>query len=49
MNPLLTGESIPVSKQADQLLEADTPLAERSNMAFMGDLSHPRAGNCYCG
>jgi Ca2+-transporting ATPase len=33
---LLTGESIPVSKQADQLLEADTPLAERSTMAFMG-------------
>jgi Ca2+-transporting ATPase len=32
----LTGESIPVSKQALQIIPSSTPLAERSNMAFMG-------------
>ena len=32
----LTGESVPVVKDASQLLEADTPLAERINMAYSG-------------
>ncbi len=32
----LTGESIPVSKVADSLLAASTPLADQINMAFMG-------------
>lgn len=32
----LTGESVPVSKDPDAVLEAKTPLAERANMAFMG-------------
>ncbi|MFZ9951910.1 MAG: cation-translocating P-type ATPase [Vulcanococcus sp.] len=33
---LLTGESLPVHKHADAALEPDTPLAERSSMAFAG-------------
>ncbi|MBD2103964.1 cation-transporting P-type ATPase [Leptolyngbya sp. FACHB-261] len=33
----LTGESVPVEKEL-QLLAADTPLAERTNMAFTGSL-----------
>lgn len=33
----LTGESVPVEKKL-QLLEADTPLAERDNMAYVGSL-----------
>ncbi len=32
----LTGESAPVEKQASEVLPDDTPLAERSNMVFMG-------------
>jgi len=32
----LTGESFPVTKFADGILDADTPLADRTNMAFMG-------------
>ncbi|MFW5986369.1 MAG: cation-translocating P-type ATPase, partial [Halanaerobiales bacterium] len=32
----LTGESVPVDKQADAILEPDTPLGDRSNSAFMG-------------
>jgi Ca2+-transporting ATPase len=33
---LLTGESIPVAKQADAVLDAETPLAERRNMLYAG-------------
>ena len=32
----LTGESIPVEKNANIILSKDTPVAERKNMAFMG-------------
>lgn len=32
---LLTGESVPVEKDADKTLEAGAPLADRVNMAFM--------------
>lgn len=32
----LTGESLPTSKHADQTLSDDTPLADRSNMAYSG-------------
>ena len=32
----LTGESLPVSKKADSILDSSTPLAERDNMVFMG-------------
>ncbi len=32
----LTGESIPVEKRAEALLPPETPLAEQSNMGFMG-------------
>ena len=32
----LTGESLPVSKQAVSLLEADTSLADRTNMVYRG-------------
>jgi Ca2+-transporting ATPase len=32
----LTGESVPVDKQADQVLAPDTPLGDRRNVAFMG-------------
>lgn len=32
----LTGESVPVSKQPDILLDARTPVSDRRNMAFMG-------------
>jgi Ca2+-transporting ATPase len=35
----LTGESMPVEKQAHAVLEAATPLGERSNMAFMGTIA----------
>jgi len=35
---LLTGESLPIDKQADVILPEDTPLAERVNMAFAGTL-----------
>lgn len=31
----LTGESVPVEKQADAVLPAETPLADRRNMAYM--------------
>src|SRR3990167_11323961 len=32
----LTGESLPVEKKADAILETDVPLAERRNMGFAG-------------
>ena len=32
----LTGESLPVSKRADEQLEAGTPLADRTNMVYKG-------------
>jgi Ca2+-transporting ATPase len=32
----LTGESLPVSKRADETLEEGTPLADRTNMAYKG-------------
>jgi Ca2+-transporting ATPase len=32
----LTGESVPVSKHADLVVEADTDLADRANMVFKG-------------
>ena len=35
----LTGESMPVEKQADIVLESATPLGERCNMAFMGTIA----------
>lgn len=35
---LLTGESMPVMKNFDQLLEAETSLADRKNMLFTGSL-----------
>lgn len=35
---LLTGESLPVSKNHEDILKADTPVADRSNMAFTGTL-----------
>lgn len=35
---LLTGESLPVSKDAEAILPADAGLAERANMAFAGAL-----------
>ncbi|HLO90349.1 MAG TPA: cation-translocating P-type ATPase [Lentimicrobium sp.] len=34
----LTGESVPSEKSADLLYEADTPLGDRENMAFMSNL-----------
>jgi Ca2+-transporting ATPase len=34
----LTGESLPVSKTSDSLLQAEVPLADRSNMVYMGTL-----------
>jgi magnesium-transporting ATPase (P-type) len=33
---LLTGESVPVAKEADDVLAEGTPLAERQNMVFAG-------------
>lgn len=35
---VLTGESLPVSKESARLLEGDIPLAERLNMVYMGTL-----------
>ncbi len=35
---LLTGESVPVDKEADVLLGEEVPLAERRNLAFAGSL-----------
>ncbi|WP_271629219.1 calcium-translocating P-type ATPase, SERCA-type [Caldicellulosiruptor sp. DIB 104C] len=34
----LTGESVPVEKEANNVLDQSTPLAERTNMAFMGTI-----------
>ncbi len=34
----LTGESVPVTKDADFMAEADSPLGDRKNMAFMGTM-----------
>ena len=40
----LTGESVPVEKDADAVLDENTPLAERVNMAYMGSVvSYGRA------
>jgi Ca2+-transporting ATPase len=35
----LTGESMPIEKDAGLLLRADRPLADRSNMAYMGTIA----------
>ncbi|HBH35315.1 MAG TPA: ATPase, partial [Gammaproteobacteria bacterium] len=35
---LLTGESVPVLKKADDLLEVDTFLGDRCNMVFAGTM-----------
>lgn len=35
----LTGESVPVEKDADAVLAADTPLGDRRNMAYMGTVA----------
>ncbi len=35
----LTGESTPVQKHAERLAQADTALADRANMAFMGTVA----------
>ncbi|OOZ41366.1 ATPase [Solemya pervernicosa gill symbiont] len=43
---LLTGESLPVSKEAGLTLEHDTPLAERCNMAFAGTMVSRGRGRC---
>jgi Ca2+-transporting ATPase len=40
----LTGESMPVSKDADYISPAETPLAEHFNMAFMGTMVTGGAG-----
>lgn len=32
----LTGESVPIEKDPDEVLPQDTPVADRSNMVFMG-------------
>lgn len=34
----LTGESVPVDKEASGVLEGDTPLGDRSNSAYMGSV-----------
>lgn len=34
----LTGESVPVTKQTEPLMETDLPVADRSNMVFSGTL-----------
>ncbi len=41
----LTGESMPVVKRAGKLCDADTPLGERKNMAFMGTMVTGGSGN----
>ena len=33
---ILTGESVPVTKEAEQIMDSAAPLAEMANMAFMG-------------
>jgi Ca2+-transporting ATPase len=40
----LTGESVPVTKDAAAILEADAPLGDRSNSAFMGTLVNSGRG-----
>ena len=40
----LTGESVPVQKNADLRLEADVPLGDRKNTAFMGTLVNSGRG-----
>src|SRR5262249_58594483 len=45
----LTGESLPVSKDASLILEPNTPLAERNNLAFMGTrVARGRARGVVC-
>ncbi len=34
----LTGESVPVEKEANEILKSETPLAERINMAYSGSM-----------
>ena len=41
----LTGESMPVVKRAGELCDADTPLGERKNMAYMGTMVTGGSGN----
>ncbi len=41
----LTGESVPVQKDADLRLEADVPLGDRKNTAFMGTLVNSGRGH----
>lgn len=41
----LTGESMPVAKDADLLVAADTALGDRANMAYMGTLVSGGSGN----
>ena len=41
----LTGESVPVEKNADLVLAADTPLADRRNMVFMGTVASAGKAN----
>ncbi len=43
---LLSGESVAVTKDAALLLEADTPLGDRRNMAFAGSLVDRGRGRC---
>jgi Ca2+-transporting ATPase len=40
----LTGESLPVSKRADELLEEGTPLADRRNMVYKGTAASAGTG-----
>ncbi len=45
----LTGESLPVEKDADTVLPEDTPLAERINMAYSGtNVTYGRAHGIVC-
>ena len=43
---LLTGESIPVLKKASILVKADSPLADRLNMAYAGTMVNRGRGRC---
>lgn len=46
----LTGESLPVEKDAEALLAGDTPLAERINMAYSGtSVTYGRGTGVVCG
>ena len=43
---LLSGESLPVDKQAQALLDADTVLGDRANMVFAGSLVNRGRAHC---